>query len=87
MIRGIISTYHPYLVVNRVTDQCNVKDVVERIKAVSKKMLSVNVECVGSIPYQQEIEISVRELVPVVARYPQGILAKETRRIVNKILS
>ncbi|MGZ3580397.1 MAG: P-loop NTPase [Syntrophales bacterium] len=87
MIWGIISTYRPYLVVNRVTDQCNVQDVVERIKVVSKKVLSINVECVGRIPYQQEIEISARELVPVVARYPQGILAKETRRIVNNILS
>ncbi|MGZ3579731.1 MAG: hypothetical protein ACXU98_12045, partial [Syntrophales bacterium] len=64
-----------------------VQDVVERIKVVSKKVLSINVECVGRIPYQQEIEISARELVPVVARYPQGILAEETRRIVNNILS
>ena len=87
LIREVISTYHPYLLVNRVTNQCNVNEVVERIKLVSKKMLSVNVQYLGSIPYQQEIESSVRELVPVVAEYPQGALANKSRLIIKKLLS
>ena len=87
MIREVMSTYRPYLVVNRVTNQCNVNEVVERIKVVSQKILSVNVEYIGSLPYQQEIEISARELVPVVAKSPHGVPAKKIRHIVNTLLS
>jgi flagellar biosynthesis protein FlhG len=87
MIKKVVSSYHPHLVINRVTDSCNVNDVVERIKAVSKKMLSVQVNHIGSLPYQQEIEASVRELVPAIARYPQGLIAKKTRLIAQKLLS
>jgi flagellar biosynthesis protein FlhG len=87
MIKEVINTYRPYLLVNRVTNQCNVNEVVERIKAVSKKMLSINVQYLGSIPYQQEIEFSVRELVPVVAKHPQGIFANKSRLIIKRLLS
>lgn len=87
MIKKVVSSYHPHLVINRVTDSCNVNDVVERIKTVSKKMLSVQVNHIGSLPYQQEIEASVRELVPAIARYPQGLIAKKTRLIAQKLLS
>ena len=87
LIKEVVSSYRPRLVVNRITASCNVDEVVERIKAVSKKMLSVNVDYIGSLPYQQEIEASVRELVPVIAKYPQGTMTKQTRRIVQKLLS
>ena len=87
LVKEVVSSYHPRLVVNRVTGSCNVNEVVERIKSVSKKMLSVNVNYIGSLPYQQEIEASVRELVPVIAKYPQGTIAKQTRFIVHKLLS
>lgn len=87
LISEVISTYCPNLVLNRVTDQCNVNEVVERIKLISKKMLSVNVKYLGSIPYQQEIEFSVRELIPVVAKYPQGVLARKSLLFMNKFLS
>ncbi|HVO66730.1 MAG TPA: P-loop NTPase [Syntrophales bacterium] len=86
LINEVVSTYHPNLAINRVTDQCNVNEVVERIKLISKKMLSVNVKYLGSIPYQPEIEVSVRELIPVVAKYPQGVLAKKARNFLNKFL-
>ncbi|MEN6319444.1 MAG: P-loop NTPase [Syntrophaceae bacterium] len=86
-IEDAVSSYHPRLLVNRVTDSCNVNEVVERISVVSKKMLSVNVGYIGSLPYQQEIESSARELVPVIAKYPHGLIAKQKRLIVHKLLS
>jgi flagellar biosynthesis protein FlhG len=86
-IKDVVSSFHPLLLVNRVTDSCNVNEVVERITVVSKKMLSVKVDYIGGIPYQQEIESSVRELVPVIAKHPHGLMAKQTRRIVQKLLS
>jgi len=87
LIKDVVSSYRPRLVVNRITGSCNADEVVERIKVVSKKMLSVNVEYIGSLPYQQEIEASVRELIPVVAKYPHGLMTKQARRIIHKLLS
>jgi len=87
VVKETIGAYHPYIVANRVTNQCNVNEVVERIRLVAKKQLSVNVEYMGSIPYEEEIEMSVRELVPVVTKYPQGMLAKKTRQIAKAFLS
>jgi len=87
LMKDVISSYRPRLVVNRVTGSCNVNEVVARVREVSKKMLSVNVDYIGSLPYQKEIEASVRDLVPVIAKYPQGTFTKQTRLIVNKLLS
>ena len=87
MMKELISSYQPRLVINRVTDSCNVHDVVERIKTVSKKMLSIHVDHIGTLPHQQEIEASARELIPVIAKYPQGIIARHTHRIVRTLLS
>jgi flagellar biosynthesis protein FlhG len=84
-IRQAIDSYRPCLVVNEVTDQCNVAEVVERIKVVSEKMLSLNVDHIGSLPHQQEIEASARELVPVVVRHPFGMAARRTRMIANRL--
>jgi MinD-like ATPase involved in chromosome partitioning or flagellar assembly len=86
-IKDAVFSYHPRLLVNRVTNSCNVNEVVERISVVSKKMLSINVDYIGSLPYQQEIESSARELVPVIAKYPHGLIAKQKRLIVHKLLS
>jgi MinD-like ATPase involved in chromosome partitioning or flagellar assembly len=76
LVSEAISTFSPYLIVNRVTHNSNGAQVVERIQEVSRKMLSVEVGYLGSLPYQSEIESSTMDLVPIVARYPEGDLAK-----------
>ena len=77
IINRALSTFNPYLIVNRVPRNFDASQVVKRIQKVSRKMLSIKAEYLGSIPYQSEIELSARELVPIVARYPKGSFARE----------
>ncbi len=86
LVSEAISTFSPYLIVNRVTHNSNVTRVVERIQEVSRKMLSVEVGYLGSLPYQSEIESSAMDLVPIVARYPEGDLAKRMSGIMERLL-
>jgi len=86
LISKVISTFNPHLIVNRVTHNSNINEVVERIQKVSKRMLSIRVGYLGSLPYQSEIEASARDLVPIVARYPAGNLAKTMGRMIGKLL-
>jgi flagellar biosynthesis protein FlhG len=81
-----ISSFNPHLILNRVTHNSNVTQVVERIQEVSRKMLSIRIGYLGSLPYQSEIESSAMDLVPIVARYPEGDLAKKISVIIEKLL-
>ena len=39
-------------------------------------MLSLEVDYLGAIPYSPEMERSAMELIPVVAKYPDGEVAQ-----------
>ncbi len=86
LVKDTIFSFSPRLLINRVTPDYDVKYVVRRIQKVTREMLSINVEHMATLPYQAEIEYSVRELVPVVAKYPRGEVAGIIRGIVNNIL-
>jgi len=85
LVNETISSFNPHLIVNRVTPNSNVTQVVKRIQEVSRKMLSISVGYLGRLPYQSEIESSARDLVPIVARYPRGDLAKKIGNIIDKL--
>jgi flagellar biosynthesis protein FlhG len=83
LIREVISSFRPQLIVNRVRDNSNATQVLERIKNVAKNMLSIKVGFRGTLPYQLKIESSARDLVPIVSRYPKGELAKQIGHIIK----
>jgi hypothetical protein len=68
-----------------VADDSNVTELVYRIQEVSGRMLSTHVKYLGSLPYQSEVKTSARELVPVVARCPRGILSETLGHVIDKI--
>ena len=72
LLKGVINSFLPQIVVNLTDEESIVERVVIRIQDVSQKMLGLQVGYLGGIPYQPEIHNSARDLVPVVARYPQG---------------
>jgi flagellar biosynthesis protein FlhG len=86
ILSEVISTFKPYLIFNRVPNNFDVIQVVNRIKEVSLKMLSIDVGYLGSLPYQPEIELSARNLVPIVSRYPDGNLTRNISSIVEYLL-
>ena len=80
-----ISSFNPCLLVNRVPHDCSATQMVKRIQEVSKKILSIKVGYLGSIPYLPEIEFSARNLVPIMARHPNDNLAKMMDRFLENL--
>ena len=81
-----ILTFNPNLIVNRVPPNYNVSQIVDRIREVATKMLSINVRYLGCISYQKEIELSARNLVPVVSKSTDCDLAKNMSQIVDTLM-
>ncbi|RPH49287.1 MAG: hypothetical protein EHM85_14395 [Desulfobacteraceae bacterium] len=81
-----ILTFNPNLVVNRVPPNFNVSQIVDRIREVATKMLSISVRYLGCISYQAEIEISARNLVPVVSKSANCDLTKNLSQITETLL-
>lgn len=85
LISGILKAFTPKLIVNMIAEDVNAVQVVNRIQDVSWKMLSIQVNYLGSIPYQKEIQRSARDLVPAVLRYPKGTLSETIEGVILEI--
>jgi flagellar biosynthesis protein FlhG len=86
LIKKALDEIHPCLVLNKVPQFSNIHHVPSMIQEVSKRWLSKEVTYLGEISAQIEIEASVLDQVPVIARYPQGRMAIEMESIVNNLL-
>jgi flagellar biosynthesis protein FlhG len=86
LITKALAEIHPCLVLNKVPQFSNIHHVPSMIQEVSKRWLSKEVAYLGEISAQIEIEASVLDQVPVIARYPQGKMAVEMENIVNNLL-
>jgi flagellar biosynthesis protein FlhG len=82
LVQEAIASFNPMLVLNRVGPNQNPDPIVGTVTNVSRQMLSVDVEYLGYIPYSSEMEHSAIELVPVVARYPDGEIAATISEII-----
>ena len=76
LLQKTLETYQPFLVVNQVIDVQDVTPIVRRIQDVSRKMLSIRVRYLGTLPYLEAVRRSTLELVPEVARNSRGALAQ-----------
>lgn len=81
-----VSGFTPFLVINRVRDERSAEAIINRIREVSKRALSIEVKHAGNLGYLEEIEESARDLVPVMVKHPQGRLSQEIRHIARNIL-
>lgn len=86
LLQEIIKRFSPSLLVNRVTSQCNVSQVVKRLQDVSRKMLSINLRYLGSIQQQVEIEASARNLVPMITSYPDSMFTRSMKDLVDRLI-
>jgi flagellar biosynthesis protein FlhG len=84
-VQGVLSSYRPRLLVNQADDEVQAGRIVRRIQEVARKMLAIKVDCLGTLPYLEEISRSTRELFPAVARDPQGTLSRRLARLVQGI--
>lgn len=85
LIKGLLDGFRPGTVVTMFESQEQVDELVGRLQKVSNKMLSIRLNYFGAIPYERAIQRSAQELVPNVAKTPDGAFAKALRRIVLKM--
>lgn len=88
-ISEVVETFSAYLIVNKVPNRLlgnfDINPIISRMQQVTKTWLAKEVNYLGSISQQPEIESSMIDLVPVVAKYPKGKMAAELSAIVAKL--
>ncbi|HSO20657.1 MAG TPA: P-loop NTPase [Desulfosarcina sp.] len=85
LIRDLLNGFRPGTVVTMVESRDQVDELVSRIGKVSQKMLSIDLNHFGSVPFERQIQQSAKELVPSVAMDPEGVFASALRRIVLRM--
>lgn len=87
LMEKVVADYSPNLVVNRADRAQDAMDIARRIQQVSSKMLGIRVGFLGSLPTLREIELSARDLVPIVARDPEGAVARNMKQMIKRMLT
>lgn len=85
LVEEAISAFKPNLVVNMVENEDEAQALVHRMKAVSERMLSIHIDCVGTIPADRGIAQSAHDLKPAVALDPKGIMAECIRTMLLQL--
>jgi len=85
LVKELLDNFRPGTVVTMVREKDEVKELVSRLDKVSQKMLSIRLNHFGGVPYTDGIQKSARDLVPHVAKSPDGAFAKALRRIVLRM--
>jgi flagellar biosynthesis protein FlhG len=83
LVHNAVTSFTPYLVINKSPADKEARLLVERLQEVSRRRCSIWVKYLGNISYQPEIESSAKNLVPVVSRYPDGPLSIEMGEIIQ----
>ncbi|MGR9101370.1 MAG: P-loop NTPase [Gammaproteobacteria bacterium] len=84
-IKKVVQSYTPNLVMNRINVDTREAHLFNRIQRVAEQMLHLKINCLGAIPYQPEVENSTRDLIPIVAKYPQGDTARRFDAIAENL--
>ncbi len=84
-IKKVVGSFKPKLVINMILEESNLGAVVDRIQQVARKMLSVQIEYLGCIPFESRVKTSATELVPAVSKHSEGTLSDSLRTIYNNL--
>ncbi len=76
LVEQAVAEFQPKLVVNMVQSKRETLNLIRRMQAVSLRMLSVPIECVGRLAVDPDISKSTHDLMPEVARHPDGAMAQ-----------
>lgn len=81
IVKRVLSAYKPQLIVNKTTKNSITTEIVNRIQEVSHKSALIDVNHIGNISFQEEIDNSSREMIPIMAQNPNGKFALEIETI------
>jgi flagellar biosynthesis protein FlhG len=85
LITELLDRFRPGTVITMSDAREQVDELVSRLKKVSEKMLSVQLNHFGCVAFDRQIQKSAKDLVPSVAKAPDGPFASALRRIVLKM--
>ncbi len=75
LLERAIEEFQPKLMVNMTQNRTEVGALIQRMQNVAMKMLSVPVDCVGTLAMDPHVAKSAHDLTPEVARHPDGAMA------------
>jgi flagellar biosynthesis protein FlhG len=84
-VRKVIEDFRPATVVTMSQTQEQVDELVTRLKKVSRKILSIDLDYFGCLPFESQVQQSAVDLVPYVSKTSNGHFSKALRRITLKM--
>ncbi|WP_419655596.1 ATP-binding protein [Desulfosarcina variabilis str. Montpellier] len=80
-VKKVIDDFRPATIVTMIQAQAQVDELVTRLKNVSRKILSIDLDYFGCLPFESQVQQSAVDLVPYVSRTSNGNFTKALRRI------
>ncbi|SHK33964.1 flagellar biosynthesis protein FlhG [Selenomonas ruminantium] len=74
------------LIVNRVYDETESREVVVKLQQTSQRFLQMNIDCLGYVFEDSAVMKSVRQQQPFLAAHPNSIASRCIQGLVNSIL-
>ena len=81
-LQSFLESYHPKFVLNMVRSSKDLKEA-DAFRTAVKELLGIQVQFVGSISYDADIQRSTRQLVPFLLNYPNSKSARNISKIVS----
>nr|MBF0222327.1 P-loop NTPase [Desulfobulbaceae bacterium] len=85
ILQQTISSFAPYLIVNRVSYEPDVNDFVARIQSVLWKTTATRINFIGTLPRADDVESSARLLVPIMSQKASSPFSKALKQIASKV--
>lgn len=87
ILQQTISSFAPYLIVNRVSYEPDVSDFVARIQSVLWKTTATRINFIGTLPRADDVESSARQLVPIISNKSSSPFSKALKQIASQVFS
>jgi flagellar biosynthesis protein FlhG len=85
LVERAVSEFQPKLIVNMAQNSKEVRELIQRMQTVALKMLSVPIDCVGTLSADPDVAKSTHDLVPEVARHPDGAMAQCISKMMKRL--
>ena len=82
MMESVIESHRPRLILNMVQEKDDIKEGIA-IQAAASELLSLDVEYLGYISYDQNVRNAVRELRPFLLQDPQSPASQDLAKLVS----
>lgn len=75
------------LLVNRVENEAEGKEIYAKLRQVSRRFLDIEIDHLGSIPYDKDLVRSVKMQQPVSISFPKSDVSRSFETVIGKILN